>query len=261
MTQGKTKIKCATNIIPEGTSKKRDPEGSTAQKRTSPGTVSAWKSKDCSGSPMNTMRFAGENLPVTLNDVSSIKVSGVPDVDVAFACSDKNCHVDHQEAVLTNDDCIDVSGKKVNSAMVIGVVTPVRPRDISEDRLYSRSLTAALADRADSIACDASGGADYTDALKVGDKWQGDNGMACCCHLPGGRTSQSVGSAKASFSDNIQCPVNPSGQPPPATACPMICNSMRAYVYAIATKCKTGDNKTGGSVTLPGDWKISLGHS
>ncbi|KAI0837677.1 hypothetical protein F5Y06DRAFT_297537 [Hypoxylon sp. FL0890] len=256
MTMGDTKIKAVNNILPEG-SKKRSPAG----------TVRTWQNTECSGNPTNEMQFIGENLPVTLNDVSSIKVSDVPKDDIAFACSDSDCHVENQVATLDNDKCVNVKGKKVKSAMAIGVPTPPRRRDVASQRRFTRSLILEARelenlDRRDGgIECDASNGPDYQDALKVGDKWQGDNGLACCCHVPGGPNSKSSGSAKASISDSIQCPGDPSGMPPPPTQCPLNCNSMRSYVYAIATKCKNSDGKTGGTATLNGDQKITLSHS
>ncbi|OTA97097.1 hypothetical protein M434DRAFT_27167 [Hypoxylon sp. CO27-5] len=256
MTMGETKIKAVNNILPQG-SKKRSPAG----------TVRTWQNTDCSGSPTNEMQFIGENLPVTLNDVSSIKVSDVPDEDIAFACSDSNCHVENQVANLENGKCVNVKGKKVKSAMAIGVPTPPGQRDVTSRRRFTRSLILEARElenldrRDDGIKCDASNGPDYQDALKVGDKWQGDNGLGCCCHIPGGPNSKSSGSAKASISDNIQCPGDPSGMPPPPTQCPLNCNQMRSYVYAIATKCKNADGKTGGTATMPGDKKITLSHS
>ncbi|KAI1657676.1 hypothetical protein F4813DRAFT_396188 [Daldinia decipiens] len=257
MTMGKTKIKGVNNILPEG----------SPSKRASAGTVTTWKNTDCSGSSVNEMRFVSENLPVTLNDVSSIKVNDVPDADIAFACSDSDCHVENQVTTLENGKCVNVEGKKVKSAMAIGVPTPPRGRDVLPKRRYTRSLMLearereALEIRADGVECDANNGPDYKDALKVGDDWQGDNGLACCCHVPGGPTSKSSGSAKASFSENFQCPADPSGMPPPPTTCPMNCNTLRSYVYAIATKCKTDDGKTGGTYKLTGDREIKLTHS
>ncbi|KAL7620517.1 hypothetical protein AAE478_009512 [Parahypoxylon ruwenzoriense] len=91
MTQGNTKIKAVTNIIPEGSSKKR------MTKRAPAGIVRTWQNTDCSGNPTDELEFIGENLPVTLNDVSSIKVTNVTDADVAFACtdSDSDCRVEN----------------------------------------------------------------------------------------------------------------------------------------------------------------------
>lgn len=208
------------------------------------------------------MQFIGENLPVTLNNVVSIKVSDVPSADVVFACSDSDCHVDNQVATLENDKCVNVKDKKVKSAMVIGVPTPPRRRDASERRnLMVEARGFEMFKRQDNINCDTSNGPDYQDALKVGDNWQGDNGLACCCHVPGGPNSKTSGSAKASINDDIRCPADPSGMPPPPTQCPLNCNSMRGYVYAIATKCKTSDGKTGGTAQLSGSQKITLSHS
>ncbi|KAI8961920.1 hypothetical protein F5Y11DRAFT_207891 [Daldinia sp. FL1419] len=257
MTMGKTKIKGVNNILPEG----------SPSKRASAGTVRTWKNKDCSGNPVNTMNLIGENLPVTLNDVSSIKVSDVPDADIAFACSDSDCHVENQVATLENDECVDVDGKKVKSAVAIGVPTPPGARDVLPKRRYTRSLILearqreSLGARDDGVECDATDGPDYKDALKVGDNWQGDNGLSCCCHVPGGPASKESGSAKASISENIQCPADPSGQPPPPTTCPLNCNEMRSIVYAIATKCKTDDGKTGGIYKMNADREVKLTHS
>ncbi|KAI1375314.1 hypothetical protein F4677DRAFT_460758 [Hypoxylon crocopeplum] len=255
MTQGDTQLKGVSNIIPEG-SKKRSPAG----------TVETWQNTDCSGNPTNEMQLIGENLPVTLNDVSSIKVSNVPDADVAFACSDTDCHVENQVATLTNGNCVNVEDKGVKSAMAIGVPTPPKRRDIPALRRFSRDLLVEargleIAARQDNINCDASNGPTYEDALKVGDAWQGDDGLACCCHVPGGPNSKSSGSAQASINDNIQCPADPSGSKPPPSTCPLNCNEMRGYVYAIATKCKTSDGTTGGTASLPGDEAISVSHS
>ncbi|OTB17270.1 hypothetical protein K445DRAFT_274534 [Daldinia sp. EC12] len=260
MTMGKTKIKAVNNILPEGSPSK--------SKRASAGVVKTWKNKDCSGNPVNEKKFIGANLPVTLNDVSSIKVEDVPDEDIAFACSDSDCHVENQVATLENGKCENVEGKKVKSAMAIGVPTPPGGRrDTLPKRRYTRSLMLEARElenlkiRAEGVECDAKDGPDYKDALKVGDEWQGDNGLSCCCHVPGGPTSKSSGSAKASISENIQCPADPSGMPPPPTTCPLNCNQMRSYVYAIATKCKTDDGKTGGTYKLPGDREIKVSHS
>ncbi|KAI0882317.1 uncharacterized protein GGS22DRAFT_196020 [Annulohypoxylon maeteangense] len=257
MTMGNTKLKAVNNILPEGSSKK---------KRASAGTVRTWKNTDCSGSSTNEMGFIGENLPVTLNSVDSIKVSDVPKADIAFACSDSDCHVENQVATLENGKCVNVKGKKVKSAMVIGVPTPPRKRDDTSERRHSRSLISEaraldILKRDNGINCDASNGPDYKDALKVGDNWQGKNGLECCCHVPGGSNSKTSGSAKASINDNIRCPADPSGMPPPPTTCPLNCNGMRSYIYAIATQCKNKDGKTGGTATLSGDGKITLGHS
>ncbi|KAI1383880.1 uncharacterized protein F4822DRAFT_440125 [Hypoxylon trugodes] len=255
MDMGNTKIKALNNILPEG-SKKRFPAG----------IVETWQNTDCSGNPTNQMQLVGENLPVTLNDVSSIKVSDVPDADIAFACSDSDCHVDNQVATLENGKCVNVEGKMVKSAMAIGVPTPPRSRDVPSQRRYTRSLMLEargldILKRQDNINCNVSNGADYKDALKVGDDWQGDDGLSCCCHVPGGPNSKSSGSAKASISDNIRCPADPSGQPPPPTQCPLNCNEMRSYVYAIATKCKDSNGKTGGTASMPGDQEITVSHA
>ncbi|KAI1101055.1 hypothetical protein F4804DRAFT_24775 [Jackrogersella minutella] len=256
MTMGKTKIKAVTNILPEGGSKKRTPAG----------TVQTWKNTDCSGNPTNSLQFPGENLPLSLNDVSSIKVTDVPENDIAFACSDSNCHVDNQVATLENGACNNVKGKSVSSAMAIGVVTPPKRRDAPSQRRNTRSLILEARERDmpkrdNDITCNASKGPGYKDALKVGDDWQGSNGMGCCCVLPGGPDSKTSGSAKASIGAGIRCPASPSGTPPPPTQCPMNCNSMRSWVYAIATKCKTSDGKTGGSVDLGNDQTITVSHS
>ncbi|KAI1413152.1 hypothetical protein F5Y13DRAFT_189514 [Hypoxylon sp. FL1857] len=256
MTMGATKIQAVNNILPES-SKKRSPAG----------IVRTWQNTGCSGSPTNEMLFSNANIPVTLNDVSSIEVSDVPADDIAFACSDSECHVENQVATLENGKCVNVAGKKVTSAMAIGVPTPPRKREVASPRRFARSLMLEARElenlnrRADGITCNASNGPEYQDALKVGDAWQGSNGLSCCCHVPGGATSKSSGSAKASISDNIQCPGDPSGLPPPPTQCPLNCNEMRSYVYAIATKCKTSDGKTGGTATISGDQTITLSHS
>ncbi|KAI0377678.1 hypothetical protein F5Y04DRAFT_284746 [Hypomontagnella monticulosa] len=252
MTMGETKIKAMTNIIPEGT-----------KKRAHAGIAKTWQNTDCSGNPTNQMQFINENLPVTLNNVDSIKVSDVPSDDVVFACSDSDCHVENQVAVLENDKCVNVKDKKVKSAMVIGVPTPPGGRRSAPERrnLLVEARGYEMLKGRDNIECDASNGPDYQDALKVGDDWQGDNGLACCCHVPGGPNSKNHGSAKASINDDIRCPADPSGMPPPPTQCPLNCNSMRGYVYAIATKCKNSDGKTGGSAVLSANQKITLGHS
>ncbi|KAI0150054.1 hypothetical protein F4776DRAFT_672203 [Hypoxylon sp. NC0597] len=212
MTMGETKIKAVNNILPQG-----------SQKRSPVGTVKTWKNTDCSGSPTNEMQFIGENLPVTLNDVSSIKV-----------------------ATLENGKCVNVKGKNVKPAMAIGVPTPPGGRDVASQHRFTRSLMLEARElenldrRDDGIKCDASNGPDYQGALKVGDKWQGDHDLECCCHVPGGPNSKSSG-----------CPADPSGMSPPPTQCPLNCNEMRSYVYAIATKCKNSDGKTGGTATMP----------
>ena len=155
------------------------------------------------------MELLGENIPVTINNVDSIKVSGVPSADIAFACSDSACHVDNQVATLENDQCVNVKGKNVKSAMAIGVPTPPRDLDHAAEHRQARSLISEARavealKRANDISCDSSNGPDYKDALKVGDKWEGDNGAACCCHIPGGSNTRTSGSAKASINDNIR---------------------------------------------------------
>ncbi|XDG08285.1 hypothetical protein ABKA04_007900 [Annulohypoxylon sp. FPYF3050] len=237
MSMGNTKLKAVSNVIPQGGRK---------NKRAPAGTVKTWKNTDCSGSATNQMELVGENIPVTINNVDSIKVSGVPSADIAFACSDSACHVDNQVATLENDQCVNVKGKNVKSAMAIGVPTPPRDLDHAAERRQARSLISEARavealKRGNDISCDSSNGPDYKDALKVGDKWEGDNGAACCCHIPGGSNTKTSGSAKASINDNIR--------------------SMRSYIYAIATQCKDSNGRTGGTASFNGDEKITLGHS
>ncbi|OTB03001.1 hypothetical protein M426DRAFT_24229 [Hypoxylon sp. CI-4A] len=254
MTQGDTKLKGVTNIIPEGSQKKR----------ASAGKVQTWQNNDCSGNPTNELEFISENLPITLNDVTSIKINDVPKADIAFACSDSDCHVENQVATLENDKCVNVDGKDVSSAMVIGVPTPPRQRRSTRNLIMeAREIDSlkGMVRRDDGVECDSSNGPDYEDALKVADDWQGDNGLECCCHVPGGNNDKTSGSAKASINDNIRCPADPSGAKPPPSTCPMNCNEMRGAVYAIATKCKDSNGKTGGTYSMPGDEQITLTHS
>ncbi|KAL7620518.1 hypothetical protein AAE478_009513 [Parahypoxylon ruwenzoriense] len=154
--------------------------------------------------------------------------------------------------------------------MAIGVPTPPRRvrQNLPERRRYApRGVNnddddvVVVFARQSNIECAADGGAKYEDALKVGDNWQGDDGLACCCHVPGGPNSQSSGTAEASISDNIQCPADPSGSKPPPQTCPLNCNEMRSYVYAIATKCKTDDGTTGGTANLLAGQQIKVYHS
>ncbi|KAI1464227.1 uncharacterized protein F4812DRAFT_468142 [Daldinia caldariorum] len=255
ITMGATKIKGVGNIIPEG----------SPSKRASAGIVKTWKNNDCSGTFSNEKRFVGENIPEALNNVGSIMVTDVPDADITFACTDTDCHVENQVTTLENGKCANVEGKGVKSAMVIGVPTPPGRRDTLPKHRYTRNLIlearelGSLQTR-DGVECDANNGADYQDALKLGDDYQGSNGLACCCHIAGGPSTESHGSAKASISDDIRCPTDPSGQPPPPSACPMNCNTMRSIIYAIATKCKTDDGKTGGSYKFAGG-EVKLFHS
>ncbi|KAI0893696.1 hypothetical protein F4806DRAFT_498855 [Annulohypoxylon nitens] len=222
MSMGNTKLKAVSNVIPQGGRK---------NKRAPAGTVKTWKNTDCSGS-----------------------------------ATDSACHVDNQVATLENDQCVNVKGKNVKSAMAIGVPTPPRNLDHAAEHRQARSLISEARavealKRANDISCDSSNGPDYKDALKVGDKWEGDNGAACCCHIPGGSNTRTSGSAKASINDNIRCPSDPSGMTPPASTCPLTCSSMRSYIYAIATQCKDSNGKTGGTASFNGDEKITLGHS
>lgn len=274
--QGATKLKAVSNVVVEGT--KRDVESEESdeemviyqatdapldqdlEKRQPAGRITTWKSSDCTGPFTNQEQFPAQNLPVTLNSVGSAKVENVRAQDTAFACSDSDCKVKNQVAILHNGKCAkNLKGKNVRSAMVIGIDTPPKEKRnlLAEAQAHSRDFLK----RGENITCAKKNLAGYKDALEAGDKWQGSNGLACCCHLPGGPDSMSVGTAKAKLSDNIRCPVDPSGTKPPPSSCPMNCNEMRGYVYSIATKCKTKDGKTGGTLHLSAGEFIQIEHS
>lgn len=164
--------------------------------------------------------------------------------------------------MLENGVCQNVEGENVNSAISIGPPS-LEARDDSQAERRSPVASAreaqALDKRADGITCATDNLVDFEDGLRVGDAWQGDNGLACCCHIPGGPSCRTSGTASGCIDDSIQCPGDPSGVPP-AGQCPINCNSMRSYFYAISTECKTADGMTGGVAHAAGG-DITLSHS
>lgn len=283
ITQGGTPLQAISNVVVDGS--KRDLESGeedeemgyyqaedlaeaedvaeeehSLEKRSNAGIITTWKNNDCSGGFTNQEVFPVQNQQVDLNSVGSARVTGVRKQDTAYICSDKNCAANKQIQKMKNGVCVkNLKSKNVNSAIVIGVPPPPPPKRnlIAEAQEHARDFSVV---KRDNIECSKTNLADFKDALKSGDAFDGQP-LACCCHRPGQHTSKAVGTARTTISDNIACPVDPTGTKPPPSACPLICADLRSYVYAVANKCKNKNGKTGGVYHLPAKQTITVSHS